>query len=65
MQTIRLTFWQSPYGDSDNSKHVSNIYNYIDIKCLNVNLGEINELESISMELVDTCLYKPKNMYLK
>jgi competence protein ComEC len=53
------------HGDSDHGKDVNNIFNDIDIKCLNVNLGDINELEINAMKLIDTCLYEPKNIVLK
>ena len=53
------------HGDSDHANDVGNIVKAIDIKCLNVNLGDINKLESNSINLIDTCLYKPKNMVLK
>lgn len=37
----------------------------MDIKCLNINLGDINRLESNSLSKIEKCLYKPKNMVLK
>lgn len=53
------------HGDADHASEVDNIIKDINIKCLNINLGEINKLESNSMKYIDTCLFKPKNMVLK
>ena len=53
------------HGDSDHALEVDNIFKDINIKCLNTNLGDFNELEVNAIELIDTCLYKPKNMVLK
>ena len=53
------------HGDSDHALEVNNILDDINIKCLNTNLGDFNELEVNAIELIDTCLYKPKNMVLK
>ena len=53
------------HGDSDHALEVDNIFKDINIKCLNTNLGDFNELEVNAMKLMDTCLYKPKNMVLK
>lgn len=53
------------HGDSDHALEVDNIFKDINIKCLNTNLGNFNELEINAMKLIDTCLYEPKNMVLK
>lgn len=53
------------HGDVDHANEFDNIVKYIDVKCLNINNGDINELENNSIKLVDTCVYKPKNMVLK
>ena len=53
------------HGDSDHALEVDNIFKDINIKCLNTNLGDFNELEINAMKLIDTCLYDPKNMVLK
>ena len=53
------------HGDSDHALEVDNIFKDINIKCLNTNLGDFNELEINAMKLIDTCLYEPKNMVLK
>lgn len=53
------------HGDSDHALEVDNIFKDINIKCLNTNLGDFNELEINTMKLIDTCLYEPKNMVLK
>ena len=53
------------HGDADHANEVDNILKDINIKCLNINLGEINRLESNSLNKIERCLYKPKNMVLK
>ncbi|MBE6145176.1 MAG: DNA internalization-related competence protein ComEC/Rec2 [Firmicutes bacterium] len=53
------------HGDSDHALEVDNIFKDINIKCLNTNLGDFNDLEINAMKLIDTCLYEPKNMVLK
>ena len=53
------------HGDADHANEVDNILKDINIKCLNINLGEINRLESNSLSKIERCLYKPKNMVLK
>ena len=53
------------HGDADHANEVDNILNDIDIKCLNINLGDINILESNSLCKIEKCLYKPKNIVLK
>ena len=53
------------HGDADHANEVDNILKDIHIKCLNINLGEINRLESNSLSKIESCLYKPKNMVLK
>lgn len=52
------------HGDADHANEVDNILKDIDIKCLNINLGDINRLESNSLSKIEKCLYKPKNMVL-
>ncbi|MBR6821372.1 MAG: DNA internalization-related competence protein ComEC/Rec2 [Bacilli bacterium] len=52
------------HGDSDHALEVDNIFKDINIKCLNTNLGDFNDLEINAMKLIDTCLYEPKNMVL-
>ena len=53
------------HGDADHANEVDNILKDINIKCLNINLGEINRLESNSLSKIERCLYKPKNMVFK
>ena len=53
------------HGDADHANEVDNILKDINIKCLNINLGEINRLESNSLNKIERCLYKPKNMVFK
>ena len=53
------------HGDADHANEVDNILKDMDIKCLNINLGDINRLESNSLSKIEKCLYKPKNMVLK
>lgn len=53
------------HGDSDHANEVDNILKDINIKCLNVNQGELNELEINAIESIGLCQYKPNNMVLK
>lgn len=53
------------HGDADHANEVDNILKDMDIKCLNINLGDINRLESNSLSKIEKCLYKPKNIVLK
>ena len=53
------------HGDADHANEVDNILKDIGIKCLNINFGDINRLESNSLSKIEKCLYKPKNIVLK
>ena len=54
----------SPHGDADHANEVDNILNDIDIKCLNINSGDINYLAENALKRIKTCSYKSKNMVL-
>ena len=43
---------QSPHGDADHANEVDNILNDIDIKCLNINSGDINYLEENALNRI-------------
>ncbi len=53
------------HGDSDHANEVDNILKDINIKCLNVNPGDLNNLEINAMENINLCQYKPNNMVLE
>ena len=52
------------HGDSDHAKEVDNILNDIDIKCLNVNQGDLTALEENAVKRIGLCQYTPRNMEL-
>lgn len=45
--------------DADHANEVDNLLKDMDIKCLNINLGDINKLESNSLNKIEKCLYRP------
>lgn len=53
------------HGDSDHANEVDNILKDINIRCLNVNQGDFNNLEINAIESIGLCQYKPNNMVLK
>lgn len=52
------------HGDSDHGKEVDNILNDIDIKCLNVNQGDLTTLEENAVKRIGLCQYTARNMEL-